>query len=167
MRIAKRVAFVFAAILPLMVPGQTYAQGSSPVVITAWGMHYGGQIVYRYQVQNFGSVPISKFIIGLYQPVTEDGFAELSVLPKSNDSSFWLPQQVARRPDGWGALLVFPEESETFAIEWVEAAYHRKIWPQGGKGDSAPVARVPPIFVPRRVRWIHFQSHCRKLISNT
>jgi hypothetical protein len=131
-----------------MVPGQTYAQGSSPVVITAWGMHYGGQIVYRYQVQNFGSVPISKFIIGLYQPVTEDGFAELSVLPKSNDSSFWLPQHVARRPDGWGALLVFPEESETFAIEWVEAAYHRKIWPQGGKGDSAPVARVPPIFVP-------------------
>lgn len=133
--------------LYLMANGCAIAQSSSPVKITGWGLHYGGQVVYRYQVQNFGNNPVKQFITGLYQPLTEEGRAELSVLPRMNDSSFWLAPNIAERPDGWGVALIFPEESATFAIEWIEAGYDKQLRPLAPKVEGAATARIPPFVI--------------------
>jgi hypothetical protein len=126
--------------LPVLASAQ---QANALAKVTAWGQRFGGHTVYTYQVQNLGAKPIKRVLIGHYRPEDgSDGRAELLVLPFGNRSSFWLGLESARHPEGWGALLVFPEESETFYINWTEAAHFRKLWP-GAEPDPDMPSPIP------------------------
>lgn len=139
-----------------------YAQTSSSAKVIGWGMHFGGQVVYRYEVQNLSQRPIKGLMIGLNQPVSGEGSAELSVLPATNGSSFWLAPSTARTPDGWGAKLFFTEESEKFAIEWTEAGYYKDTWPAAGLDQDAPIVKSPPKTIPPQATWDAFSVTLKK-----
>jgi hypothetical protein len=146
----------------LLSCGSSYAQTSAPVRITAWGMHYGGQVMYRYQVQNLGSEPIKRFFIGLYQTDTGGGAAELTVFPASSNVSSWLPPNVAQRPESWGVASFFPDESAKFALEWVEAGYDKQLWPAAGQTQDSPAARTPANVIPAGKSWDSFSVTVRQ-----
>ena len=47
------------------------ASADVPIKINAWGIHQGGQIVYRYQIENYSASIISKANLGLNSPGKE------------------------------------------------------------------------------------------------
>jgi len=119
-------------------------------------MHYGSEVVYKYQVRNTGSHPVKRILIGLHDPQNGDGTAELKVLPRNNGRVFWLSPDIVKRPEGWGAKLLFPEESEKFAIEWIEGAYHKEISPASPQDQNAPLPQNPPAVQPPQTTWDTF-----------
>ncbi len=127
----------------LSISALTTVQAAAPpnVRVTALGRHVGGQVVYQYEVENLGSSSIKRIIVGQYLPVSGEGEAELSVAPLSDGNSLWLSPMVAARPEGWGVALVFPEESDKFSLEWIEANYFAQLWPASPPVENAP-ARV-------------------------
>lgn len=114
-----------------------------PVIVTATGVHHGGKVIYRYTVHNAGTHPIMKFNIGFQEFDQGGGKAELSAIPPHNGTSFWLPDSVSDSPPGWGVRLAFPEESENFSLEWVEAGHHKTVWPKDAAAGT-PVPLHPP-----------------------
>src|SRR5687767_2475477 len=101
----------FLAASQLAISAPALAQ-ASPVKVTAWGQHYGGKVVYRYELQNLSDRPMRYFLIGLRMPKGgRDGAAELSIEPRGPRNSWWLSEQVATRPTGWGVRLYYPDES--------------------------------------------------------
>jgi hypothetical protein len=130
---------LYALTLGIVVASQSLAQSQPPVVITAKGQHYGGRVVYSYEVTNRSGVPLRRFLLGHLLPTNVDGAAQLSVVPRSGSSrSLWLPPETASRPPGWGALLSFPDESATFAIEWIEGNYWAEQRPRAVAGGNLP-----------------------------
>ena len=122
-------ALLFAILvgLPLVANAQ---QGAATARVIAWGHHLGGRTFYTYEVHNLHTKPIYEVVIGHYPPVGDsDGHAELSIEPVGTRSGFVLDSEGARRPDGWGALLIYPEESRTFWINWTETTHFKKLWP--------------------------------------
>lgn len=111
---------------------------TSPIKVTAWGQHYGGKVVYRYEFQNLSARPIRRFFIGLNAPEIGEGGPELSVAPRGPGTSLWLSEQVSARPTGWGVGLVYPEGSAKFSLEWVEASYFKQMWPLSPPTENAP-----------------------------
>ena len=133
----RALLFAFLLGLPVFASAQ---QGAATARVIAWGYHLGGRTVYTYEVQNLHTKPIYEVVIGHYPPVGDsDGRAELSIEPVGNRSGFVLNSEGARRPDGWGALLVHPEESSTFWINWTEATYFMKLWPGSPPHPDFPV----------------------------
>ena len=119
-------------------------------------MHYGGQVVYKFQVKNMGTKTINSFLVGDYPSETQ-GKAELSVHPKRDSAkSFWLSSQVAERPNGWGVRVLYPEESETFSIEFVEGNYFYELWPKATGAVGAPVAAQKNNGIPPNTTWNNF-----------
>jgi len=133
------------------------AQVAPSVEVTAWGMHRGGMVVYKYQVKNLGASPIDDFFIGFHPPVgSVDGAAELNEGPYYPEStSLWLSQSVSQSPAGWGVYLSFPEESATFSLRWVEAGHYRDMWPKA-RGANIPIAQNPPNLMPPGAIWDQF-----------
>lgn len=133
--------------------GRTSAQ----VKISAWGMHRGGQVVYKYRVQNLGTSPIDRIFIGFYPPTsTDDGAAELTVAPYyPSGNTLWLPPSVSQSPAGWGVNLSYPEKSSTFALDWIEAGHYRKMRPKADSPDI-PIAQNPPNILPPGATWDQF-----------
>lgn len=116
--------------------GTAFAQ-SPPMAVTAWAKHFGGRIVYTYDVQNLGAAPLSRFWIGSSAGTDgKPGVAELSVSPASANSSFWLSADVSQSPEGWGVLLDYPGESSTFSLQWVEAGYFFSLWPKAPRLEA-------------------------------
>jgi len=157
MKKIKLVAVISTALICFLSCAYAVAQATPPVKVTAWGLHHGGQVVYKYRVQNFGTNPIKRFFIGFYPPTdTADGAAELTVGPYyPGGTSLWLPQSVAQSPVGWGVYLSFPEESATFALAWVEAGYYRSMKPKA-RGADVPIAQNPPNIMPPGATWDQF-----------
>lgn len=127
---------------------------SGPVKVTAWGQHYGGQVVYRYQVQNLGKTPIRRFHIGHY-PSVIDGRAELTVSPKTVGPSFWLASDGTRSPEGWGVMVDYPEESATFSLEWIDGAYFRELWSKAPYTPETPAIKKDN-GIPAGATWDNF-----------
>src|SRR5262245_32548669 len=125
-RISMFSAVIALSQLAMSAPALAQA---SPIKLTAWGQHYGGKVLYRYELQNLSDQPIRRFFIGLYEPDVGEGYAELSVAPRGPRTSLWVSEQDTARPTGWGVLLFVPEESSTFSLEWIEASYAKQIWP--------------------------------------
>jgi hypothetical protein len=128
---------------------------TAPVQITGWGMHYGGKVHYRYQVQNLSSSPITRVLIGHY-PHTTDGKAELSIPPQSDNDSLWIPADVAQRPNGWGVKILYAEESDNFSLEWVEAGFNKQMWPAAPQTADAPVVIPTNTAIPAGATWDKF-----------
>lgn len=133
------------------------AETTLPVKISAWGMHLGGRVVYKYRVQNLGTKPIDRIFIGFYPPTsTADGAAELTVAPfYPGGTTLWLPPSVSQSPAGWGVNLSFPEESATFALDWIEAGHYRRMRPKADSPDI-PTAQNPPNIMPSGATWDQF-----------
>ncbi|HZW12660.1 MAG TPA: hypothetical protein VFF81_05635 [Noviherbaspirillum sp.] len=134
----------------------THAQTTTDIAITAWGMHYGSDVIYKYQVKNSGSNAIKRILVGLHHPQNGEGNAELTTLPRNNGKSHWLAPDIAKRPEGWGVKLFFPEESEKFAIEWVEGTYFKEISPASLQDPNAPSPHNPPKVQPPKTTWDAF-----------
>ena len=155
----KKIRFVFISLLTWGIVACTASYASTPIPpiqITAFGMHYGGQVVYKFQVKNMGTKTINSFLVGDYPSETQ-GKAELSVHPKRDSAkSFWLSSQVAERPNGWGVRVLYPEESETFSIEFVEGNYFYELWPKATGAVGAPVAAQKNNGIPPNTTWNNF-----------
>jgi hypothetical protein len=120
--------------------GLAMADAQGVPKITATGQHHGGQVVYRYEVNNASAFDLKRVIVGQFLAADGNGASELSVIPRTALShSLWLAPEVAARPAGWGVGLVFPEESETFSLEWIEANHHRQLWPGSPALENAPL----------------------------
>jgi hypothetical protein len=134
-----KISQTVPALLAFLLTSPAFSQ-TPTAKITAWGQHYGGQVLYTYQLQNLGAVPIKRFLIG-HSPATSatEGGAQLSVAPQAKSDTFWLTEDVAKRPAGWGVSVVYPEDSSKFSLEWIEAGYFKKLWPSAPSKD-APVA---------------------------
>lgn len=145
-----KLAAPLIALAALSIPLASLAQ-SQPVQITAWAQHIGGSVVYRYEVRNMSASPLQRVLIGHFTHPSS-GRAELSVQPSvssSDDGSLWLPSDVATSPAGWGVAMIFPEESATFSLEWIDAELNRRLWPLAQQTRNAPVsigtdAAIPP-----------------------
>jgi hypothetical protein len=153
----KMFAAISTALVSFFSCAFAVAQTTPPITVTAWGMHHGGWVVYKYQVKNLGTLPIDNFFIGYYPPSsTADGDTELSVVPYyPGGKSLWLPSSVSQSPSGWGVFLSYPEESATFALRWVEAAWYRKHQP-GDQYSDVPIAQNPPNVMPAGATWDQF-----------
>lgn len=134
-----------------------FAQTPAPVKVTAWGLHFGGQITYKYRIQNLGIHPIDRIFIGFYPPTaTADGAAELSVAPYYPEgTTMWLPARVSQSPAGWGVNTSYPDESATFALDWIEASHYRRMRPKADSPDI-PVPTTPPNIMPPGATWEQF-----------
>ena len=137
-----------AACMPVVAMAQTPTAASTaptavaPVRIFAWAKHDGCEIRYTYTVQNNGAYPIRRILIGLYQPDTGNGAANLNLLPKLNGRALWLASGHTISPAGWNVKAYFPEDSKKFALEWISAAYHAELWP------GAPAVPLPALVSP-------------------
>jgi hypothetical protein len=151
------LAAISTALICLFSCSYAAAQADPPVKVTAWGMHRGGWVVYKYQVKNMGTKPIERFFIGFYPPTaTADGAAELTEGPYyPGGTSLWLPPSVSQSPAGWGVYLSFPEESATFALAWTEAGYYKNMKPKA-RGVDMPIAQNPPNIMPPGATWDQF-----------
>lgn len=160
----KKIRLTITSLLTsgLVVTASFASTPTPPAKVTAWGMHYGGQVVYKYQVQNMGTKTIDKFLVGHYPSKTE-GRAELSVAPFSDSDEFWLSSQVAERPNGWGVSIVYPEESETFSIEWIEGNYFNELWPKSPRPVGAPVVGQAKNGIPPNTTWDNFSVKVPKI----
>jgi hypothetical protein len=157
MKNIKLLGVIATALFYLLLGANAFAQTTPPAKVTAWGLHRGGQAIYKYQVENMGNHPIDDFSIGFYPPTdTTDGAAELTEGPYyPGGTSLWLPPGVSQSPVGWGVYLAFPEESATFSLRWVEAAHYRSMWP-GAKEPEIPIAQNPPNVMPPGASWNQF-----------
>lgn len=127
-----RSAFVASGAWPVMAQAQQFATQAAvpPVRIVAWARHEGCHVRYTYVVQNNGTQPVRRMLIGLYQPDTGVGTADLNLLPQLNGKALWLAPEMARSPGGWHVKAYFPEDSKKFALEWISAKYHADLWPK-------------------------------------
>lgn len=136
----KNGALLFAAACLAVGAGNEMALSAQPAPssVTVWARHYGGQVLYSYQVQNLGAKPVGRFWIG--KRIHDDGMngaAELTIAPLSANSTFWLSSDVGQTPAGWGVAMSYVEESSTFSLECIEASYFSRLWP------SAPLQDAP------------------------
>jgi len=157
MKKLKLFAAISTAFVCFFSCAYAFAQADPAVKVTAWGMHQGGWVVYKYQVKNLGTLPLDDFSIGFYPPTaTADGAAELNVGPYyPGGTSLWLPPSVSQSPAGWGVYLDFPEESATFSLRWVEGGHYRSMWP-GARESEIPIAQNPPNIMPPGASWDQF-----------
>lgn len=157
----KKLIFLLTA-LAVLATGAASAQPKANVIVTGWGMHYGGKVIYRYQVRNSSSGPVMSVVIGHY-PSTSDGKAELSVAPDSADNSLVIPADVAARPKGWGVLIRYAEESNNFSLEWVEASYFKRLWPGAPTITDGPIATSGNNSIPPGATWDNFSVSLREV----
>lgn len=61
------------------------ANADVPIKINAWGIHYGGQIVYRYQIENNSNSSINQVELGLNSPGKELPGKPWSLNPNYSD----------------------------------------------------------------------------------
>lgn len=157
MKTIKLFAAISTAVVCVFPYAYAIAQTTPPVTVTAWGMHYGGWVTYKYQVKNQGTLPIDHFFIGYSPPTsTADGDTELSVVPYyPGGKSLWLPSSVSQSPAGWGVFLSYPDESATFALRWVEAGWYKSMRPKA-HGADMPIAQNPPNVMPAGATWDQF-----------
>ncbi|MBI3479072.1 MAG: hypothetical protein HY016_01760 [Nitrosomonadales bacterium] len=131
------------SLFALSVP--TYPQtNAKPVQIIATGMHYGGYVIYRYQVKNNGTQSINRITLG--NTGEEDssfvGFNELPDDPAAPDLAsidMWYPPSIISCPDGWGGKLITEaDEGGAMGIDWIEGSFVKELWPQLLKETNAP-----------------------------
>ena len=132
------ILFLVALFMP------AYSQAAAkPVQIIGTGMHYGGYVIYRYQVKNNGTQSISRITLG-YTGETDSSFAGLAVLPDDPTVDLpmvgqWFPSAIISRPDGWGCKLIGEaDEGDAIGIDWVEGSFAKELWPRRLQEMNAP-----------------------------
>ena len=126
----------------LSVP--TYSQAAAkPVQIIATGIHYGGYVIYRYQVKNNGTQSISRITLGRTGP-TDSSFLGFTEWPDNPAVDLpmvgqWYPPTIISYPDGWGGrLITTADEGGGIGIDWVEGSFAKEFWPRRLQEANAP-----------------------------
>jgi len=146
-----KIALTFATFLICIgVVNEPQAQTEKPIAsITAWGMHYGGKVQYTYQLKNLSRGQITRLTLGVGP---EDGkeSRELTVRPEQDRGtySFLIPVRSAARPDGWEVLYSYEEENPKFAIDWIEKAYSKELFPGDPENAKFTVPATGPKGIP-------------------
>ena len=122
-----------------------YSQAAAkPVQIIATGIHYGGYVIYRYQVKNNGTQNINRIILGYTGEEDSSfvGFTELPDDPAAPDLAsidMWYPFTIISRPDGWaGKLITEADEGGAMGIDWIEGSFVKELWPRLLQEANAP-----------------------------
>ena len=103
---------IVCAILLFALSVSAYSQAAvRPVQIIATGIHYGGYVIYRFQVKNNGTQSINRITLGNTGEKDSSfvGFNELPDDPAAPDLAtinMWYPPEIISRPDGWGVSLL-------------------------------------------------------------
>lgn len=112
-----------------------YSQSiAKPVQITGIGIHYGGYVIYRFQVKNNGTQSINRIKLG-YTGEADSSFAGFAELPDDPAVDLpmidqWFPPTIISRPDGWGGKLVTTaDEGDAIGIDWIEGSFAKEHWP--------------------------------------
>ena len=96
------------------------AMAQQPVV-SVYGQHSGGKVLYHYRLVNNGPYEISSVWIG-YDSLNDsnpDAEAwELNELPSGLVDISQIPPASVTSPPGWEAILINPEETPTHIIKW-------------------------------------------------
>jgi len=121
-----------------------YPQASAkPVQIIGIGIHYGGFVIYRYQVKNNGTQSINRIKLG-YTGETDSSFAGFAELPDDPAVDLpmidqWFPPAIISRPDGWGGKLVTTaDEGDAIGIDWIEGSFAKEHWSRLLQKMNAP-----------------------------
>lgn len=157
----KNLISALIAMLLSLVSATAIAQSTAAVTVTGWGMRYGGKVIYRYQVRNSSPALITSVLIGHFSSVDADR-AELSVPPRLASPTFWVPTDAAARPSGWGVLIRYEDESSNFSLEWVEAAYFKKMWPSAQQRPESPISTPGNVGIPPGATWDNFSVSLRE-----
>lgn len=122
----------------------TYPQTvAKPVQIIATGIHYGGYVIYSYQVKNNGTQGINRITLG-YADEKDNSFKGFTEWPDNPVVELptvgqWYPPTIISYPDGWGGRLISTaDEGGEIGIEWIEGSYAKKFWPRRLNEVNAP-----------------------------
>jgi hypothetical protein len=116
---------------------------ANPVQIIGIGTHYGGYVIYRYQVKNNGTQDINRIILG-NTGVEDSSFSGFAALPDDPAVDLpmvgqWFPPAIISRPDGWGGKLISTAgEGGEIGIDWVEGSFAKELWPRRLQEMNAP-----------------------------
>ena len=137
----KTIVALFLFTFSVLAYSQSIAK---PVQIIGIGIHYGGYVIYRFQVKNNGTQSISRITLG-YTGETDSSFvgftAELPDDPAVDLPMIdqWFPPTIISRPDGWGGKLISTaDEGGGIGIDWVEGSFAKKLWPRRLEVMNAP-----------------------------
>lgn len=121
-----------------------YSQSiAKPVQIIGIGIHYGGYVIYRFQIKNNGTQSINRIKLG-YTGETDSSFVGFTVWPDDPTVELpmvgqWFPSAIISRPDGWGAKLISTaDEGGEIGIDWVEGSFAKELWPRRLQSANAP-----------------------------
>jgi hypothetical protein len=94
---------------------------AQPPVVSVYGQHYGGKVLYIYRLVNNGPYEISSVWIG-YDSLNDNNpdteVWELNELPSGLTEDLKIPPASVTSPLGWEAILINPEETPTHIIDW-------------------------------------------------
>lgn len=94
---------------------------AQPPVVSVYGQHYGGKVLYHYRLVNNGPYEISSVWIG-YDSLNDNnhytGVWELKEFPSGLVDISQIPPASVTSPPGWEAILINPEETPTHIIDW-------------------------------------------------
>lgn len=116
---------------------------AAPVQIIGTGIHYGGLVIYRYQVKNNGSQNISRITIG-YAGEKDSTFIGFNEWPDDPSVELpmvgqWFPTTIISSPEGWGSKLISTaDEGGAIGIDWVEGSLAKILWPKRAQSANAP-----------------------------
>lgn len=136
----KLTAISFLFLLSMSANSQTIP---ASVQIIGTGIHYGGFVVYRYQVKNNGSQNISRITLG-YTGDKDSSFKGFTEWPDDPSVALpvvgqWFPATIISSPDGWGSKLISTAgEGGEIGIDWVEGSFAKVLWPQRPQSTNAP-----------------------------
>lgn len=132
----------FAAMISLLVgtAGQVQAQAPTPATgirVLAYGIHYGGNLVYNYKVINNGDIGFNNFTIGSgFDSVEDDEFPQLTRLPLGwafgrtgeTGTAIVLAPASTSQPQNWTSHVFGQQDTDNYYLEWST--------PWGGNGVS-------------------------------
>jgi hypothetical protein len=114
-----------------------------PVQIIGMGMHYGGKVIYNYQIKNNGTKSVNRILLGFMYGQGSDykmGLDEVPFYDHGTTIDEWHPSTLIARPEGWGGRLIAATgEGGEIGIEWIEGAYLKKLWPYDVAKENAPI----------------------------
>jgi len=136
----KTICALFLFIFSVM----TYSQANANSVrIVGIGIHYGGYVIYRYQVKNNGTQSINRITLG-YTGETDSSFVGVAEWPDDPTVELpmvgqWFPPAIISRPEGWGCKLIGEaDEGSAVGIDCVEGTLAKELWPRRLQEMNAP-----------------------------
>jgi hypothetical protein len=128
----------------LILPIPAYPQVTvEPVQIIGMGIHYGGYVIYRFQVKNNGIQGINRIILG-NTGVEDSSFTGFAALPDDPAVDLpmvgqWFPHTIISAPDGWGGKLISTaDEGDAVGVDWVEGSFAKVLWPRRLQETNSP-----------------------------